>query len=57
MVNISTNLILYNITVHVVDLVVNLGITRKCGNNFKRVVREQVVNMANVYCSVTRIYL
>jgi hypothetical protein len=45
MVNISSNLILCNVTVHVIDLVVNLGITRKCGDNIKRIVTGQVVNM------------
>ena len=61
MVNISSNLILCNVTVHVIDLIVNLGITRKCGDNIKRVLREQVVNTTNVCClepcSVTRIYI
>jgi len=50
MVNISSNLTLRNVTVHVIDLVLRLGITRNFGDNIKRFVKEQVVNMASVCC-------
>jgi len=50
MVNISSNLILCIVTVYVIDLVVRLRTTRKYGDNIKRGVRKQVVNMASVCC-------
>lgn len=61
MLNISSNLNLCNVTVHVIDLVLRLGTTRKCGDSVKRVVGEQVVNMQSVccleLCSVTYIHI
>ena len=55
MANIYSDLILYSVPVHIIDLVLRLRITGKCGDNIKRVVREQSVNVAE--CRSLRIVL